>query len=82
LASVHGITVDERLDYAVLGDLRQWHQLGALCGACGHREWLNTHSLMKKYGSDQVISALTPGLRCAECNNRSGNRFILGKQPR
>lgn len=74
-----GYPLDETFE-----QLEQWYVLGVRCGRCGRYAVLDRYGLAKKWGKSTVISSLANRLRCqsAECDNRYGNTFWLGKLPR
>ena len=72
------VELDEK---ACLNDLREWERLGAWCGRCGHQAWLERRDLHRRFRAVALVG-LQSKLRCLRCDNRTGNRLILGTLPR
>jgi len=65
-------------------DVVEWMQVGAVCGQCKRRGWIDAGWLRRKFGS-RPLADLTPKLSCCHCKNagpNSGNRWLIGKMPR
>jgi ribosomal protein L37E len=64
--------------YAVrLGDLRGWHVLTAVCGACRHRSQMRLWQLTAGRRDDTHLLDLERKLRCRRCGNRAGNKVLV-----
>jgi hypothetical protein len=72
------IELDEKI---CVKDLREWERLGAWCGGCGHQAWLDRRDLDRRFRAVALVD-LQAKLRCLRCDNRTGNRLILGNLPR
>jgi len=80
-----GITYLEPLKepaHTVFEDLKEWIALGASCPSCEREAWLDRWELQRKYGKGAYIGQLTQWLRCRGCNNKVGNKWIIGQLPR
>jgi ribosomal protein L37E len=64
--------------YAVrLRDLRGWHVLTAVCGACGHRRDMRLWELTARHLGFAYLIDVERHLRCRRCGNREGNRVLV-----
>ena len=64
--------------YAVrLQDLRNWHLLTAVCGACRHQAWLRLWQLTAGQPAHARLIDIEARLRCQRCGNRAGNRVLV-----
>lgn len=63
-------------------DIPEWHALGAHCSKCEREAWLQRYDLSRKWGKNTYLSSLVSRLRCLECGNKAGNKWILGQLPR
>ena len=52
--------------------------LGGTCSRCEREGWIDRAELRRKWGNAMLVS-LQPRLRCLECGNRTGNKWIVGR---
>lgn len=64
-------------DYDTIRLLKEWEVLGAKCGKCGKRTWLDKRAIVDRYGN-QYLKYMGSKLKCT-CGNRDGNRVLIGK---
>lgn len=64
-----------------LDDMQEFIALGGVCRRCEREDWINRHEVRKKWGN-AILASLQPRLRCLECGNKGGNRWIEGRLPR
>jgi ribosomal protein L37E len=66
-----------------LADLRAWHVLHAICGACGHVSEVPVVRLMRGGAPDTAIRSLNEKLRCRRCRWKGvGNFLTIGFRAR
>jgi hypothetical protein len=64
------------------GDLPQWYAVGAKCGACGRRAWLDRWELQRIYGADMKVIDSQRRLRCKGCGRQGLNSWFFGRMQR
>ena len=67
---------------AQLGDLPQWKQLIAVCGACQKKKPLDRRTLERRFGREATPQNIATRLKCYACGNKDGNRIELINLPR
>ncbi|MCL6708605.1 hypothetical protein M8R20_16550 [Pseudomonas sp. R2.Fl] len=69
------------LDHMPFGELAQWYELEASCGACRHAAIVDKWALQRHFGVRTIIGSVARNLVCT-CGNRISNRFHVRKMPR
>jgi len=62
--------------------LQEWYVLGGSCAKCQHQGWVDRRDLAWRYGRRTQLATLAGKLRCRQCGNKVGNRWIIGKLAR
>jgi hypothetical protein len=65
-----------------IGDLREWHTLYVRCQQCDRRATLNPLRLTRRYRPYALLVDVQRNLRCAACDNATGNVIEVERLPR
>ncbi|HEV7322187.1 MAG TPA: hypothetical protein VGO04_26585 [Ensifer sp.] len=70
-------------DYgSTLDRLPEWYVLVAHCGKCRHQAQVDRRLIARTYGTDVPLARVPRILKCSRCQNRDGNKLLLGRLPR
>lgn len=62
-----------------LGSLEEWYVLGGRCARCMHKGIIDRWEQARLRGKGVYLTTLESKLTCTGCQNRAGNRLIIGK---
>jgi hypothetical protein len=68
--------------HVTFDDVPEYQAIGVSCPKCEREAWLDRWDLARRYGKGAYLGSLTSRLRCRSCNNKLGNKWILGQLPR
>lgn len=68
--------------HTTFDDIPEWGALGGYCPKCGRAMWIDRRAVSRKWGKGAYLGSLAQRLRCLNCGNREGNKWIMGQLPR
>ncbi|OCP00222.1 MULTISPECIES: hypothetical protein [unclassified Ensifer] len=70
-------------DYgSTLEQLPEWYVLVAKCGKCRRQGQVDRRLIASAYGYATPLNFIARTLKCSRCENREGNKLLLGRLPR